>query len=168
MRAPAATVRWPPSTLTLALLKPGGPHEEIRAELERTHQVLKLVETTLTTEDTRRLYPEAYGAEYVSARDGYMTSGPVQVLVLRSHAGAANAAQIKTCIRRALGADPFRNHLHMPDNPGEALADIAHLAGTETLDNLYERYERDRSAERLAFYRAALGISGADVDRCGL
>jgi hypothetical protein len=169
MRAPAEPPRWPQPRLTLALLKPGAPHEEIRTALERTHDVLKLINTTLTTGDTRRLYPEAYGADYVSARDAYMTSGPVQVLVLRTRcARAGTAAQIKESIRVALGADLLRNHLHMPDNPGEALADIAHLTGPETLANLYERHERDRSAERLAFYRAALGIRSSDVDRRGV
>ena len=168
MRAPTAALLWPQPTVTLALLKPGAPREKIRAELERTHRVLKLLEMTLTTDDTRRLYPEAYGADYVSVRDTYLTSGPVQVLVLNTNAGMVTAAETKARIRRALGADMLRNHLHMPDNPGEALADIAHLTGLETLATLYERYERERSAERLAFYRAALGIRGPDTDRRGL
>ena len=52
----------------------------------------------------------------------------------------------------------LRNHLHMPDNPGEALADIAHFAGPDVFAELYERHERDQRAGRLAAYRAALGI----------
>lgn len=166
MRAPAVRVRWPATRLTLALLKPGAPHAPIRAALEQAHHVLTETETTLTTDDTRWLYPEAYGADYVAARDAYLTSGPVQILLLRSlRPDTATAAQIKANIRRILSADELRNHLHMPDNPGEAFADIAHLAGRDTLTNLYERYERDRSAERLAFYRAALGISRPDAHR---
>lgn len=168
MRAPAAPLRWPQPRLTLALLKPDAPHDRVRAELERTYDVVELIDTTLTTNDTRRLYPEAYGADYVTVRDLYLTSGPVQVLVLYakpSTPGALTAAWIKADIRRVLGADVLRNHLHMPDNPGETLVDIAHLAGSETLADLYERYERDRSAERLAFYRAALGIDRPHADR---
>ncbi|MCO6010444.1 hypothetical protein NE236_36345 [Actinoallomurus purpureus] len=115
---------------------------------------------------TRRLYPEAYGADYVGARDAYLTGGPVQVLVLRTlWEDPVPAKQIKAAIRQVLGADELRNHLHMPDNPGEALADITHLAGSDTLAELYGRYERDRSSERLAFYRAALGISRSDAHR---
>jgi hypothetical protein len=78
---------------------------------------------------------------------------------------AVTPTQIKAGIRHLLGADKVRNHLHMPDNPGEALADIAHLAGRELLATLYERHDRDRSTERLAFYRAALGIRSSDAHR---
>jgi hypothetical protein len=53
----------------------------------------------------------------------------------------------------------------MPDNPGEALADISHFAGTETLAELYERHERDRANIRLAFYWAALGIADPSAQR---
>lgn len=180
MRAPAAAVAWPPSSLTLAMLKPGAPSAAIRAHLEQTHQVLQAMCTTLGAADTRRLYPEAYGADYVAARDRYLTSAPVTTLILRArpappasqtapHAQAEvepqGAGRIKEEIRAALGGGVLRNHLHMPDNPGEALADIAHLAGPEVLADVYERYERDRAAHRLAFYRAALGISETGPDR---
>jgi Nucleoside diphosphate kinase len=178
MRAPAPRVAWPPLSLTLALIKPGTPSELIRTELERTHQVLRAVVTWLTTEDTRRLYPEAYGADYVAARDAYLTSGPVLALVLHTSPATAGehpgrrpgktggpAGQVKDHIRDALGGDRLRNHLHMPDNPGEALTDIGHLAGDELLAELYERYERERAPHRLAFYRTALGISSGDADR---
>jgi hypothetical protein len=53
----------------------------------------------------------------------------------------------------------------MPDNPGEALADIAHFADYEELAQLYRRYERDRSSSRLALYRTALGIGPSCADR---
>ena len=53
----------------------------------------------------------------------------------------------------------------MPDNPGEALADIAQFAGYPELAQLYRRYERDYTARRVAFYRAALGIGPAGADR---
>ncbi len=165
MRAPAPRVAWPPLSLTLALAKPGAPSEAIRAGLQHSHQVLRAVAVHLTTDDTRRLYPEAYGVGYVAARDAYLTSGPVLVLALRAGTTAAGAQQVKDRIRDALGGDRLRNHLHMPDNPGEALADIGHLAGDELLAGLYERYERDRAGHRLAFYRAALGIRSGDADR---
>ncbi|MGH3972319.1 MAG: hypothetical protein ACRDS9_03195 [Pseudonocardiaceae bacterium] len=64
---------------------------------------------------------------------------------------------IKSDIRRRLGdGDALRNHLHMPDSPGDAYADLDHLAGTETFSRLYERHEGDRAAQRLARYRALL------------
>jgi hypothetical protein len=53
----------------------------------------------------------------------------------------------------------------MPDNPGEALADIAQFTGHENMAALHRRYERDRAAGRLAFYRTALGIRQAAADR---
>jgi hypothetical protein len=164
MRRPVGTVQWPLTRLSLALLKPGAPHDQIRAALEKAHQVLSATETMLTTDDTRWLYPEAYGADYVAARDAYLTSGSVQILLLR-RTGPGAASQLKVEIRRIMGADTLRNHLHMPDNPGEAFADIAYLVGAGILATMYERHERDRSAERLAFYRAALGIRCPDAHR---
>src|SRR5216683_2159987 len=131
MRAPAAPVTWPPLSLTLALIKPGAPVQALRARLERTSDVLQAREQTLTTADVRRLYPEAFG----------------------------EPGELKKRLRQEMGAtDVMRNHLHMADNPAEALADIRHLAGQDVLAGLYERHERDRAADRIAFYRAALGI----------
>ncbi|MEV6868275.1 hypothetical protein AB0M44_45755 [Streptosporangium subroseum] len=164
MRAPAEPVVWPPMALTLALIKPDAPTGLIRERLEHTHDVLVHERRTLTAADTLRMYPEAYGADYVAAHARYMSSAPVDVLVLLAHA-PATAGQIKAEIRAELGGDQMRNHLHMPDNPGEALADIAHLAGPDILTGLYEGHERDRAARRLDFYRAALGIGETDPDR---
>lgn len=85
-------------------------------------------------------------------------SDPVTVLVLlASPSMIGKAKDIKSNIRRLLGdGDALRNHLHMPDNPGDAFADLDHLAGTTAFSRLYERYERDRAAQRLARYRALL------------
>lgn len=166
MRAPAPAVTWPPLSLTLALIKPGAPAARIKDLLSTSYELGHSITRSLTAHDTRRLYPEAYGAQYVAARDAYMTSGPVTALVLRPRQRrATSAGPLKERIRRRLGADPVRNHLHMPDNPGEALADIAHFAGWKVLAALYERHERDRAQSRLAFYRAALGITGPGTHR---
>jgi nucleoside diphosphate kinase len=168
MRAPAAAVSWPPVSLSLALLKPSAPRRQIRERLATAYEVLGSFPLTLTTRDTRRLYPEAYGASYVAARDTYLTRAPVLVLVLRARTlHAPTAGKVKAQIRGEFGGDMLHNHVHMPDNPGEALADIAHFACEQTLAELYGRYERERSADRVAFYRAALGIrqTGAHRDR---
>jgi nucleoside diphosphate kinase len=167
MRSPAPEGHWPPWSLTLALIKPDAPAARIRERLAGEYGILATSTRTLTTQDTRRMYPEAYGADYVAARDAYLTSGPVAVLVLRARSPGAcgQTAQIKAGIRRDLGAGMLRNHLHMPDNPGEALADIAHFAGPSVLAELYERHERDQRAGRLAVYRAALGIGETGARR---
>jgi hypothetical protein len=157
-------VTWPLVTLTLALIKPGAPTAMILGQLAVAGDVLSATERTLTKADTRRMYPEAYGASYVRARDAYLTSGPSRILILRSHPGTDPGA-VKARIRAQAGGDALRNHLHMPDNPGEALADIAHFAGYTELAQLYRRYERDHTTTRLAFYRAALGISPPHPDR---
>jgi hypothetical protein len=166
IRTPAAPVTWPATSLTLALIKPGASERAVRDRLERTHDILHARHQTLTTADTRRLYPEAYGAEFVAAADAYLTSAPVHTLVLRQRDRLAGApGEFKRRLRRELGAaDVLRNHLHMADNPAEALADIGHLAGPDVLASLYERHERDRAADRLAFYRAALGIGHPGPD----
>ncbi|HEY5985274.1 MAG TPA: hypothetical protein VIV12_02660 [Streptosporangiaceae bacterium] len=163
--APAATATWPPLSLALALIKPGAPVVRISDLLETAYEVTGRITRTLTVSQTRWLYPEAYGASYVTARDAYLTSGPVTALVLRARQPGTDAGQVKARIRGQIGAGDLRNHLHMPGNPGEALADIAHLAGTDILAQLYEKHERDRANLRLAFYRAALGIADPGAHR---
>jgi hypothetical protein len=167
MRAPAVPVTWPELPLTLALIKPGAPAQELRARLQRTHKILLDREQELATADVRRLYPEAYGAAFTGAVDAFLTAAPVRALVLKwRDGGHDDPVRFKKRLRADLGrADALRNHLHMADNPAEALADIRHLAGPDTLAALYERHARDRAADRLAFYRAALGIREAGPHR---
>jgi hypothetical protein len=152
--------------LSLALIKPAAPTTAITALLTVEYDILQSRELTLTTADTRRLYPEAYGVSYVRDRDAYLTSGLSRVLILCARQPGTDPGTVKARIRGRLGFGPLRNHLHMPDNPGEAFADIAHFTGYPMLAQLYRRYERDHdTARRLAFYRAALGISPAGTDR---
>jgi hypothetical protein len=165
LRSPGPAARWPPAALSLALIKPGAPADQVQELLAPSFEVLFARALTLTAADTRRLYPEAYGASYVADRDAYLTSGPVRVLVLRARHPSVNGKDVKAGIRDRIGGDALRNHLHMPDNPGDALADIAHFAGHGELASLHRRYERDHAASRLAFYRAALGISAPGADR---
>lgn len=165
MRAPGPPADWPPVVLSLALIKPCAPAGRVLGMLGASHEVVTARELVLTTADTRRLYPEAYGADYVAERDAYLTSGPVRVLVLRARHPAVTAGDVKAAIRAEVGGDALRNHLHMPDNPGEALADIAHFVGRAQLASLHRRFERDHVSARLAFYRAALGISQPRADR---
>lgn len=166
LRSPGPAPGWPPAVLSLAVIKPGAPADRVQDVLGTWFEVLSAREQVLTTDDTRRLYPEAYGADYVAERDAYMTSGPVRVLTLRARHPAVSSKDVKAGIRGELaGGDPLRNHLHMPDNPGEALADIAQFAGYGELAGLHRRYERDHAAGRLAFYRAALGISEPGAHR---
>lgn len=129
MRAPLAEVWLPqvPQRLTLALLKPGAPRAAIRFRLRAgALREVHTVELELTSADCDRLYPDAYGADFVAQRTAYLTSGPVLVVVLTGDADAvACGAALKRTVRADLGAEVLRNHLHMPDNPAEALADIA-------------------------------------------
>ena len=165
LRSDGPLASWPPAALSLALIKPEAPVGCIQELLARSFEVLSHRMLTLTKTDTRRLYPEAYGATYVADRDAYLTSGPVHVLILRALDPGLSSKDVKAGIRSQLGCDALRNHLHMPDNPGEALADIAHFAGYGELARLHRRYERDHAATRLAFYRTALGIHAPSPDR---
>lgn len=160
---------WPPIRLSLALIKPGAPATRVIGWLRPCFSVLSDTEVVLTAQDARRLYPEAYGAVFVRDRDRYLTSGPSRILALRAaNAASCDSGLIKAQIRARLGTDPLRNHLHMPDNPGETLADIAHFGGYPALTELYRRYESGDTARRLAFYRAALGIGEAGADRAAV
>jgi hypothetical protein len=160
MRQPAVSPDWPRLRVSVAVVKPGADRTVVRRALSEAYRVLRAAERRLTTADVRRLYPDAYGEDYVAAQDAYLTSAPVEVLTLlapdRRH--VPDPKQVKDHVRRRLGnADPLRNHLHMPDNPGDILCDLHHLAGQQTLQDLYGRYDRDAAADRLARYRAVLG-----------
>jgi hypothetical protein len=144
-------VAWPPVSLSLALIKPDAPAAAIKDMLAPLYGILGSRELTMTTADTRRLYPEAYGAAYVRDRDAYLTSSPAHVLILRARQAGTDSGAVKMRIRGHIGGDALRNYLHMPDNPGEALADIAQFAGYRELAQLYRRYEREHTARRLAF-----------------
>lgn len=140
------------------MVKPGGDASAVHHALLKAYAIVHTAELPLTPADARRLYPDAYGADYVARQDAYLTSAPVQVLVLLAVPWAATRAkQVKARIRRHLGdTDMLRNHLHMPDNPGDALCDVCRLARSDILHDLYERYDRDSAAERLACYRTVL------------
>ncbi len=158
MRQPAHEIMWPGWRLTVGMIKPCSDPVPVRDLLAESHTVLAEARQSLTPTDVRRLYPDAYGADYVAHQDDYLTSAPVTVFLLLARPSAVGKAkEIKADVRRRLGAvDVLRNHLHMPDSPGDAFADLDHLAGTGTFTGLYERYERDRAAHRLARYRALL------------
>jgi hypothetical protein len=166
MRSPGPDAGWPPSALSLAVIKPGADAGRIQGMLGAWFEVLKADEFALATTDTRRLYPEAYGAGYVAERDAYLTSGPVRVVILLARDPSVNPKEVKASIRKQLpDGDTLRNHLHMPDNPGEAFADIGMFAGPSELADLHRRHERDRAPARLAFYRTALGVTEPRADR---
>jgi hypothetical protein len=142
----------------VALLKPAAPRTRIRSLLAEHYGVLAERGRTLTADDTRRMYPDAYGSDYIAARDTYLTADTVEVLVLLARPGTPPPPkQVKTSIRAHLRVeDPLRNHLHVPDSPGEVCCDIAHLVGEAELSEFYGRYERERADQRLAVYRDVL------------
>lgn len=158
MRRPTPDITWPGWRLTVSMVKPGSNPLPVRGLLAQNYTVVEEIQRHLTPVDVRRLYPDAYGRDYVARRDDYLTSAPVTVFVLvASPSAIGRAKDIKFDIRRLHGKDDeLRNHLHMPESPGDAFADLDHLAGTTTFSRLYERYERDRAAPRLACYRALL------------
>jgi hypothetical protein len=160
MRTPSPEPAWPASRLSVALLKPAAPRPQIRSLLAEQYDMLAERGRTLTAHDTRRLYPDAYGCDYIAARDTYLTADTVEILLLLARPGAPPPPkQVKTSIRAHLRVeDPLRNHLHMPDSPGEVYCDIAHLFGEAELSQFYGRYERERADQRLAVYRDVLAI----------
>lgn len=157
MRSSAPTPTWPSTRLVCALIKPHAPREAILTALTEHYCLLHTTPTRLRRADVRRLYPDAYGADFVAARDSYLTSGPVEVALLLDETAPTDPRAVKGRIRERFGGDQLRNHLHMADNPGECFADIAHLAGPDVLTGLYDTHERDLAPHRLDYYRTVLG-----------
>jgi hypothetical protein len=170
MRQPGGDPTWPALRTQLAMIKPTSASRPVRAALDRDYRVLAMTRHQLSTSDIRRLYPDAYGAAFVAAQDGYLVGAWVDVLILLARTDPPpDPGQVKTRVRADLGhTDLLRNHLHMPDSPGDTLCDVAHLAGTDMLADLYERHERDRAEQRLAHYRAVLAPerSGSGHGQC--
>jgi hypothetical protein len=160
MRRPAPDVDWPLLRTQLAMVKPGANTTAITDALTDSYTLVHHTERHLGIADVRRLYPDAYGADFVARQDAYLTSGPIQVLVLVALPWTtAQPREIKARIRRLLGRpDPLRNHVHMPDNPGDALCDLHHLTGAHILRDLYDRHDRDTAPFRLARYRDLLAL----------
>jgi nucleoside diphosphate kinase len=162
MRTPLADAQLPAPAqrLTLAMLKPGAPVRAIRSRLRAVLREVHVSRRQLTATDCDRLYPDAYGTSFLAERTDYLTSGSVEVVVLVGGPDAVQAgAVLKRLVRADLGAETLANHLHMPDNPAEALADIAQLAGWRVLEKVYRRWESSDQrgvAARLAGYRAHL------------
>lgn len=158
MRSPEPELPWPGLHLSVARAKPGSDAGAVAGALGEHFTIEDHWLKWLDLRDVRRLYPEAYGAVFVDAQDTYLTSGPVTVLVLRAQTPRLATTDLKRRIRRALaGTDRLRNHLHMPDNPGETWCDLTHLTGPELTCDLYRRYDRAATATRLDHYRALLG-----------
>src|SRR5262249_36437917 len=126
------------------------------------YRVLHGCRRTLTTTDTHRLWPDAYGAEFVARRDDYLTSRDVEVVVLATDPRTPVAAA-KRSLRAAFGVDERRNGGPRPDSPAEALCDIGHLAGEDVLADLYGRFDGDRAADRLDAYRCLVAGRRADT-----
>jgi len=158
MRRPAPEPAWPALRTTLALIKPRADRDAVLTQLATRFVVIDCWDRQLTAGDVRRLYPDAYGADHVARLTDYLTSAPVHTLVLLAPVpGLVSAKRVKSGIRQRLGgADPLRNHLHLPDDPGEALCDLRHLVGHDLLLDLYRRYDRDGAGDRIARYRALL------------
>ncbi|MEU4607635.1 hypothetical protein AB0F43_32010 [Kribbella sp. NPDC023972] len=165
MRSPEPVLSWPRISSGLAMVKPGGDAAAVVDLLAGQFVIEQPIVRILSTHDVRRLYPEAYGADFIAARDHYLTSAPCTVLTLRAKIPTPAGHQRKHAIREILGnSDPLRNHLHMPDNPGETWCDLRLLSGSH--DDLYRRYDSADAAERLDHYRRLLGVEQAGPRRC--
>jgi nucleoside diphosphate kinase len=169
MRRPAPEMVWPAHRVSLALTKPGAAASRVLDLL--CGQGCDAVDNRmvrLSADDVRRLYPEAYGAQFVRAQDEYLTSAPCRVLVLLlPERWTGDPVTLKRTVRAAVGpTDVLRNHVHMPDNPADALADMLHLAGASMTEALYDQHERPSTADRIEGYRRVVARAEA-ISRAG-
>jgi len=101
IRRPAPELDWPPLRTSVAMLKPGADGDAVCRLLLNAYAIIHTADMRLTAADTRRLYPDAYGGDYIARRDAYLASAPVHVCVLLAAPWAASRAkQIKADIRR--------------------------------------------------------------------
>jgi hypothetical protein len=145
--------------LSFALLKPGAPAGAIHDMLAVRYRIAGRRVLRLSSVDVTRLYPDAYGDEFLAWQAGYLGSGPTEALMLTAPPDQPVCARaVRSEIRASLGvtAEP-ENHLHMPDSPGEALANIEQFFGEDALREQYGRIELSHGRRRIALHRALLG-----------
>lgn len=145
--------------VSFALIKPGAPVDAIRAMLAARYRIVDRRVLQLTPLKVTRLYPDAYGEEFLAWQATYFGGGPVEVLTLTASPDEPVCAMaVRSEIRGAFGVttEP-ENHLHMPDSPGEALANIEQFFGSDVLRKWYRRVELTNGQRRLALHRALLG-----------
>lgn len=145
--------------LSFALVKPGAPARAIQGMLAARYEIAGLRTVRLTPVEVRRLYPDAYGEEFLEWQAGYLGGGPVEVLMLEAPPDGplcSRAERAEVRARLGVTSEP-ENHLHMPDSPGEAFSNIEQFFGRATLEERYRRIEKRHGRRRLALYRAVLG-----------
>lgn len=142
----------------LVLVKPDVMVEPVLAALEPTLQVERRQTRLLRPEDVRRLYPTAYGSEFVGRVVNYLTSGPCTLLLAAARQPISNLDEYKARLRRRLGViDDLRNAVHVPASLGELYSNLAQLLGQAAVWEAYDEHSGTKHERRAAFYRVVLG-----------
>ena len=125
---------------TLGIIKPDGVHRKlvgrVISKIENAGLILRGMKVLkLTREEAEKFYAVHEGKPFFRSLVGFMTSGPIVVLVIGGHGsierwrelmGATDPAKAKyNTIRREYATSIEKNVVHGSDNPTTAKAEVA-------------------------------------------
>lgn len=125
----------PQLDFTIAIIKPNNDPNTLQTlqDVLSEGQIVAAIDKQLTEEDIAFLYTSAYGRQFMQELIGYMTSIPVQVLLLRDNDIGLRQNEMKTQIRLRLTApDKLHNNIHFPDSFHESLAQSTYFFPKES------------------------------------
>ncbi|MGH8906383.1 MAG: hypothetical protein ACRD0K_07695 [Egibacteraceae bacterium] len=114
-----------------------------------------------------RLYPTAYGCEFIERMRRYLTSEDCWALLLRVQQDIPDLSGYKAALRAGVpSGELLRNLIHMPASLGELYSDLALFFGKHLAQRAYDDHHDGRHARRLALHRALLAARPSPDDHC--
>lgn len=115
---------------SLLLVKPDGVRRRVgslalRLARDQGLDAESLGLLTLAQSDIDRVYPELADEPQYAAMIAYLTSGPLELIVLRGNLAVSQADSIKRQIRHMFGMPDDRNLIHAPDGQIDAAYELA-------------------------------------------
>jgi nucleoside diphosphate kinase len=157
MRTPEDEGQFPSLRFCNCLIKPNADSNRIISVLNASYEIVAAKNITLTVPDIRRMYPESFEALYLPVHNGYLTSSESVVVLMCAKNETTDHRHEKMRIRGLLsGGDCVRNHLHMPDNPGDTIADLLHLSPELDQRSLVHSSDVASAERRVALYKSIM------------
>lgn len=147
------------------LVKPRVAVESVLAALEPVFQIEGCEARELGPKDVRRLYPTAYGAEFVGRVVDYLTSGPCTLLLVSAWQPIPSLDVCKALVRGQLGVmGNLENAIHLPASLGELYSNLTQFLGHAATREAYNEHNGTKHERRVALYRTLLGAGSSSRD----
>lgn len=150
------------------LVKPGVDVGPVVSALAPGWRIEQREDWLLSPKDVRRLYPTAYGHEFIGRVADYMTSGPCTLLLASSRRPVPNLDEYKAHLRKQLRTTGnLKNAIHLPASLGELYTNLRQFFGQAAVQEAYNEHYGTRYERRAALYRTVLGAGPGALDAHG-